>query len=677
MAEGVNVANAYVQIMPSMEGATESITSAVMPSMEGIGDSMGGSMGTSMLAGLKGPLLGAGAAIAGAMGVADIVGGLMGIGQTFDDMRDTIVVGTGASGEALDALCESAKEIATTVPTSFEGAGDVVQNLNTRMGLVGDELEAVGERVIAAGQMLGSDINLDSLTGAFNAFGVANEDAAAKMDYLFNVGQATGIGFNDLTGILEKNAPALQNLGFSFEESANMAGLLDKAGMDASGTMSKMSKALVELAEPGQSAADAYRGVITEMEGYIAAGDTAAAIDVASTVFGTKGAAQFVGAVQSGALSLDELSNAALGAGEGIMGTMEATMDWPERWELLKNKATEALEPLGGALMDGASAAMEKLSEALDAIDPSFFDQLAEGVADFIEGGAQALVDGIQWVLDNKDSIAQGIQGFADGIQGVIGFLSELAPVVEAAAGVLGGVLGAAFSLAKGDADGAAQGIADAADSIGKALGFDGVGDTVKGVFDDIARFMEDPVGNAADALSGLVLDIADDLGFSGLASTVSGVFDDIGRFMEDPVGNAASAIQGFVSDILSAFNFDWSLPDLKLPHIVVGDYIDVPVLGMIPDPTTLRIDWYVKGGIVDGAQIVGAGERGPELIWPSYEPYLSQYAGAIAEKLGGARGGVDIHDCTFNVRKDSDIRKVAEELNTLIGRQQAGGIAC
>lgn len=672
------IGNAYLNVVPKWgDDATSSIAQQATNGLGSAAKGAGESFGSSLLSGMKGPLVGAGVALAGVMGLSSVAEGLMGIGQTFDDMRDTIVVGTGASGEALDALCESAKAIATTVPTSFENAGDVVQNLNTRMGLVGDDLEAVGERVIATGQMLGQEVNLDNLTGAFNAFGVANEDAAAKMDYLFNVGQATGIGFNDLTGILEKNAPALQNLGFSLEESANMAGLLDKAGMDASGTMSKMSKALVELAEPGQSAADAYRGVITEMEGYIAAGDTAAAIDVASTVFGTKGAAQFVGAVQAGALSLDELSNAALGAGDGIMGTMEATMDWPERWELLKNKATEALEPLGGALMEGASRAMEKLSEALDAIDPSFFDELAEGVASFIEGGADALVDGIQWVLDNKDSIAQGISDFSEGVKGIIGFLSELAPVVEAAAGVLGGVLGAAFSLAKGDADGAAQGIADAADSIGKALGFEGVGDTVKGVFDDIARFMEDPVGNAADALSGLVLDIADDLGFSGLVSTVSGVFDDIGRFMEDPVGNAASAIQGFVSDILSAFNFDWSLPDLKLPHIVVGGYIDVPVLGLIPDPTTLRIDWYAKGGIVDGAQIIGAGERGPELVWPSYEPYLSQYANAIAEKLGGARGGVDIHDCTFNVRKDSDIRKVAEELNTLIGRQQAGGIAC
>lgn len=87
------------------------------------------------------------------------------------------------------------------------------------------------------------------------------------MDYLFGVSQATGIGFNDLTGILETNAPVLQNLGFGFEQSANMAGLLDKAGMDASGTISKMSKALVNLTEPGKSVQETFQNVIGEMQG--------------------------------------------------------------------------------------------------------------------------------------------------------------------------------------------------------------------------------------------------------------------------------------------------------------------------------------------------------------------------------------------------------------------------
>jgi len=242
--------------MPSAQDAKQNITDAILPAAESAGDSAGSAIGSGILGKigeLKGPLLAMGGTLLGAIGVKEIAGALMDIGGEFDDMVDAIIVGTGASGEALAALEDSAKGIATSVGGSFEDAGNIVQDLNTRLGLAGDDLDAVGQRVAAAGQMFGSAIDVESMSGAFAAFGVEADQMADKMDCLFGVGQATGIGFDELTGILEKNAPALQALGFSFEESANMAGLLDKAGMDASGMMGKMGKALVELAQPGES----------------------------------------------------------------------------------------------------------------------------------------------------------------------------------------------------------------------------------------------------------------------------------------------------------------------------------------------------------------------------------------------------------------------------------------
>ena len=440
MAEsGGTVANAFVQIMPSMYGATGSITQAIMPEVSAAGTSGGAAFGANLLDGVKGKLMGAGAAIVGALGVKTIASGLMSIGEEFDSMTDTIIVGTGASGEALDALCDSAKNIATQVPASFEDAGDVVQDLNTRMGMTGKDLEETGKRVIATGKLIGESVDVSKLTGSFNAFGVANEDAAAKMDYLFGVSQATGIGFNDLTGILETNAPALQNLGFSFEQSANMAGLLDKAGMDASGTMSKMSKALLNLAEPGQSAQEAFQDVIGEMQGYIDKGDTAAALDVASKVFGTKGAAQFVGALQSGAFSLENITNAALGAGDGIMGTMEATADWPEKWEILQNKAKAALEPLAGALMTGATEAMDLLGDALGAIDPSTIEELGQTLGSGLADGVQMVLDFSSFIIDNWPTIATTVAAVTGGF---VAFKAAL--MVSEAVGALSAALGIA-----------------------------------------------------------------------------------------------------------------------------------------------------------------------------------------------------------------------------------------
>lgn len=540
MANGTTVANAYVQIIPSMEGATSNITDAILPQIDGAGNDMGSALGAAVggsFGGVVSKMLPAAtvAAVGAAVGKA-----LFDIGEQFDAMTDAIVVGTGASGDALDSLVASAKNIGTQVPTDFEKVGDVVQNLNTRMGIMGTDLEALATRVIAAGNMLGESINLDTLTGAFNAFGVANEEAASKMDYLFNVGQATGISMNNLTSILEANAPALQNLGFSFEESANMAGLLDKAGIDASATMSKMSKALVELSEPGESAADAYRRVVGEMQSYIEAGDTAAAIDIATTVFGTKGAAQFVGALQSGALSMEELTDASLGAGDGIMATMEATMDWDESWQMLQNSIMVALEPLASGLLETISGAVQDLTS---------------------------------FVQENSETFQM--------LGNILGVVADIATTL------IGTALQLVFGLIK----------------------------------------------NVTGAVSGLIS------GFQSMVSTVKGVFD-----------NVVSTIKGAVDKIKNLFHFDFHLPDLKLPHIVVGEYIDVPVLGRIPNPATLHVEWYKQGGIIGQPALIGAGEAGPEAIVPLTAPNLMPFAEAVADAMD-KRGDTFV----FNITADSE----------------------
>ena len=62
--------------------------------------------------------------------------------------------------------------------------------------------------------------------------------------------------------------------------------------------------------------------------------------------------------------------------------------------------------------------------------------------------------------------------------------------------------------------------------------------------------------------------------------------------------------------------NFSLGAFHLVLPHISYS-LVTVPILGTIPDPRTMSIEWYAKGGIVDGATLIGAGEDGKEAIVP------------------------------------------------------------
>jgi hypothetical protein len=103
--------------------------------------------------------------------------------------------------------------------------------------------------------------------------------------------------------------------------------------------------------------------------------------------------------------------------------------------------------------------------------------------------------------------------------------------------------------------------------------------------FDTVSQTISD----AWDFISG-VFDTVNDI-----KDTVEDAFSKIQGFMEDPVSAAKETIGQIIQDIQDMFNFDWSLPELKLPHITVDSYIDIPGLGTIPDPQGVHIDWYRK----------------------------------------------------------------------------------
>ena len=632
MAEsGGTVANAFVQIMPSIEGATGSITQAIMPEVSAAGTSGGVVFGANLLGGVKGKLMGAGAAIVGALGVKTITGGLMSIGEEFDSMTDTIIVGTGASGDALDDLCDSAKSIAKQVPASFEDAGDVVQDLNTRMGMTGKDLEETGKRVIATGKLIGESVDVSKLTGSFNAFGVANEDAAAKMDYLFGVSQATGIGFNDLTGILETNAPVLQNLGFGFEQSANMAGLLDKAGMDASGTISKMSKALVNLTEPGKSVQETFQNVIGEMQGYIDKGDTAAALDIASKVFGTKGAAQFVGALQSGAFSLDDIANAALGAGDGIMGTMEATADWPEKWEILQNKAKAALEPLAGALMTGATEAMDLLGDALDGIDPETIDELGETLGGAFSDGVQVALNFAGYIIDNWPVAAGAVESVTTALQPltqpIMDAAAEGASLLGDALGnidpksieELAGTLGGGFSTGVGYLHDFATLIVDNWPTVSTIVG--GVAGGLVAVKGALA--ISDTVGAFQAAMEGA----------TGATSLMEGAQALLNNTLKaNPIVAIVGVIAGLVSALIVAYNTneDFRSTVNEAWESVWGTI--EPIVTFIGDGLSSLGEWF--GGL---GESIGQWAEDTGNWWSDVGESASEFGQNVQEAIGGA----------------------------------------
>ncbi|MBQ9002186.1 MAG: phage tail tape measure protein [Eggerthellaceae bacterium] len=594
MATEVGVA--YVNIIPKTDGFASEVAAASQDAgakgAEGIGSSIketlkstfgdllstGGEMGSKISTGMEQFLSGAGRlAIVGAVAAIGVeaLHQLESIGAEIDAMTDEIIVGTGASGEALEALKQNAMGVATEVPVGFAKSGDIIQDFNTRLGLSGKSLQDVSTRAAQLDHIVGG-FNYDNMATMFNVWAIGADDMNEKMDYMFGVSQNTGIGFDSLTSIMKSAGPTLQNLGFSFEESANMAGLLDKAGIDASSTMSKMSKALVELSKPGESAQDAFRRVVGEMQGYIEAGDTASAMEIATKVFGTRGAAQFIGALQSGALNMDKLSDSALGATGSIEGTYEATKDWPEQWELIQTRVQAALEPLGsavfstlGGLLDGigegmtavwqaseplrnkigelASGIGERLQPVLDRIGP-FLQTLADGAVTALGFAFEVLAtnigyvaDTVSWIWDNALApfgswLADTFGPAFDTVATTVGNLVALAPVIKLE-----------FQKA-----------ADAVKSAWKPIGdfFDTIVRRLQTIFKPIADYLGIPFEIAEDSASSALEGIGKKSGDTADASgkSFANVDDVIGARFNEAKSIAATALSGISSSSATSY---------------------------------------------------------------------------------------------------------------------------
>lgn len=492
MADGIEVARAFVTIIPAYEkGIQKDITTEIIGASEGAGDQAGtalaASMGASMGRGLKKAMVGLGGLLAGGA----LVKGVYGIGASFDAMTDTIIVGTGASGEALEELRQSAIDIAKQVPISFEQAGDYVQDLNTRLGLTGENLEDVAVQLAKIENITGEGVDVEAFSGAMSIWGESADEMATDLDYLFVVSQSTGIGINDLLSILEKTAPQMQSLGYSFEDTAAMAGLLDVAGLDASQMMNQLGRAAVNLAKDGEEPAEALERNVEEIGRLLDAGDRAGALDLAAQLFGTRGANQFLEAVETGALDIDEFTESIGDYSGAIDETYQATADFAERFETLKNNLAALLEPIAtplfNAINDALSSLSQWMSDHAEELQP-IFDEIGQAFGELSDKVAPAILDSIipalekfrdllTWVNDHGELVKTILIGLAGAFL-FVKLSTAFAPALQALSGAFGGLATTVPKAGKAAATSAGQMLALGASllMVGGAIALAGLG---------------------------------------------------------------------------------------------------------------------------------------------------------------------------------------------------------
>lgn len=156
------------------------------------------------------------------------------------------------------------------------------------------------------------------------------------------------------------------------------------------------------------------------------------------------------------------------------------------------------------------------------------------------------------------------------------------------------------------------------------------------------------------------------------IKSTVSQKFEDIKTKIKTTIESARDTVKEAIEKIKGFFNFKWEFPKLKLPHISY-DLVEVPVLGSIPNPKTLRVDWYRKAmdsgmilnsptifGMQNG-RLLGAGEAGPEVVVGASSLYrMIQSAAGTTYNNGG--NNVYVYGAP-----GQDVRELAHEVANII----------
>lgn len=310
---------------------------------------------------------GAAAVAAGAVVGAAVVGVgkvLLDIGETFDGVADTIRANTGATGEQLDGLVDSAKKVGTSVPSSFEDVGTAIAGLHQRLGFTGPALEATAVQILNLSRLTKTDLqgNIEGITRVFANWGLGMDDQADAMDRMYRTTQLTGVGIKSLQENLVKFGEPLRQLGFNFQQSLAVLGSFERSGVNTEVVLKGLGKSLMKFAKDGEAPAKALERVVKSIKN---AGSTADANKIAVELFGKSGI-EMAGAIRSGKFEIDELTKTIGNSTGTINAAAEDTADFAEQWQILKNKAFVALEPVASRLFSMIGEKMEILSDWFD-----------------------------------------------------------------------------------------------------------------------------------------------------------------------------------------------------------------------------------------------------------------------------------------------------------------------
>lgn len=600
------------------------ITIKITGDTKGLQGALGQAEGMLGRFGNKAALAAVGAATA-AIGAAGAIA--LEVGKTIEVMEDTIIKGTGATGEALDGLIDSARDVMAQVPDSGEMVATVLADVNTFFGATGDELEDLTEGFLDFARLTGVEAStaVGNMDAIFTQFGLGTDQMDEALGDFIRIAQASGAPMDQLLGQMETFGPLFANAGFSAEETAAIFGQLEQAGVNLTRVGPALNKFFREAASNGEDPREALEAMVEQIAN---AESSTEALSLASAAFGAEGAQRMTSAIRSGNFDLEDF-NGLLGDGAGILAEQTAaTQTFGDRWNELKNKVFVALMPAIEKLMDLIIEGIESIGPMVEKFVGWWEEDIGPVVSDVMED-IQAVFDTILPILQGAwELFGDEILDYAENT------FNTIKTVIESVLRIIKGIWNTFVGVFTGDWGRAWDGIKDV---------FGGVWDGIKGILSGALENIKILFRVAWDLVKLSVTNALD-----GIVGAISG--------MGSRIRSAASGMWNGIKDAFkAAINWiidGWNGLEFTLPSVNTR----IPGVGRIGGWTlgTPNIPRLAMGGTMarDGFAVVG--ERGPELV------RLPRGATVEPNHAGPALAGASV---TVNAQTNADPVRIAEEV--------------